>query len=319
MKIGIWDGNVEPHKDATNRLFTREYESASTHGSHVFGTMAGAGIIDPLAKGMAPKATVYAWNFNVQSNGLKVYEERLLSANNDGIELTQNSYGVNLDKGYSTTRYDVSDRGDDEVMVRKNYLLTMYSNGNAQSANLAAGGFYTSTKNSKNALHVAANDPNESISNYSSFGPTADGRLVPQISGIGSDVYSMSYNNSYEVMSGTSMATPGVTGTVALLYERYKNKFGQRPLGSLMKAIVCNTADELGNVGPDYKYGYGKINGLRAVQAIDENRFYTASIANGVDNQKVITVPTGTKQLKVMLCYTDLPSVRVQILFWLII
>ncbi|RVU90773.1 T9SS C-terminal target domain-containing protein [Flavobacterium columnare] len=309
VKIGIWDGNVEPHKDATNRLFTREYESASTHGSHVFGTMAGAGIIDPLAKGMAPKATVYAWNFNVQSNGLKVYEERLLSANNDGIELTQNSYGVNLDKGYSTTRYDVSDRGDDEVMVRKNYLLTMYSNGNAQSANLAAGGFYTSTKNSKNALHVAANDPNESISNYSSFGPTADGRLVPQISGIGSDVYSMSYNNSYEVMSGTSMATPGVTGTVALLYERYKNKFGQRPLGSLMKAIVCNTADELGNVGPDYKYGYGKINGLRAVQAIDENRFYTASIANGVDNQKVITVPTGTKQLKVMLCYTDLPGV----------
>ncbi|AND63798.1 hypothetical protein AX766_04885 [Flavobacterium covae] len=309
VKIGIWDGNVEPHKDATNRLFTREYESPSTHGSHVFGTMAGAGIMDPLAKGMAPKATVYAWNFNVQSNGFKVYEERLICANNDGIELTQNSYGVNLEKGYSTTRYDVSDRGDDDVMVRKNYLLTMYSNGNSQSANPAAGGFYTSTKNSKNALHVAANDPNESISNYSSFGPTADGRLVPQISGIGSDVYSMSYNNSYEVMSGTSMATPGVTGTVALLYERYKNKFGGRPLGSLMKAIVCNTADELGNIGPDYKYGYGKINGLRAVQTIDENRFYTGSITNGVDNQKVITVPTGTKQLKVMLCYTDLPGV----------
>ncbi|WP_421497924.1 S8 family serine peptidase [Flavobacterium columnare] len=309
VKIGIWDGNVEPHKDATNRLFTREYESPSTHGSHVFGTMAGAGIMDPLAKGMAPKATVYAWNFNVQSNGLKVYEERLLSANNDGIELTQNSYGTLLEKGYSTTRYDASDRGDDEVMVKKNYLLTMYSNGNAQAANLADGGFYTSTKNSKNALHVGANDPNETMSDYSSFGPTADGRLVPQISGIGSDVYSMSYNNSYEVMSGTSMATPGVTGTVALLYERYKNKFGQRPLGSLMKAIVCNTADELGNVGPDYKYGYGKINGLRAVQTIDENRFYTESITNGVDNQKVITVPAGTKQLKVMLCYSDLPGV----------
>ncbi|MFK7108320.1 S8 family serine peptidase [Flavobacterium oreochromis] len=309
VKIGIWDGNVEPHKDATNRLFTREFESPSTHGSHVFGTMAGAGIIDPLAKGMAPKATVYAWNFNVQSNGLKVYEERLLSADNDGIELTQNSYGSPLDKGYSTTRYDASDRGDDDVMVRKNYLLTMYSNGNSQSANPAGSGFYTSTKNSKNALHVAANDPNESISDYSSFGPTADGRLVPQISAVGSDVYSMSYNNSYEVMSGTSMATPGVTGTVALLYERYKNKFGQRPLGSLMKAIVCNTADELGNIGPDYKYGYGKINGLRAVQAIDENRFYTGSVINGADNQKTITVPAGTKQLKVMLCYTDLPGV----------
>jgi hypothetical protein len=45
-------------------------------------------------------------------------------------------------------------------------------------------------KASKNALHVAANDPNDLISTYSSFGPTLDGRLVPQIS-VGSTVYSL--------------------------------------------------------------------------------------------------------------------------------
>jgi hypothetical protein len=49
-----------------------------------------------------------------------------------------------------------------------------------------AGGFNTSTKASKNALRVAANDPNDLISSYSSFGPTLDGRLVPQISAVGS-------------------------------------------------------------------------------------------------------------------------------------
>jgi subtilisin family serine protease len=60
---------------------------------------------------------------------------------------------------------------------------------------------------SKNALHVAANDPNDLISTYSSFGPTLDGRLVPQISAVGSTVYSLAYNNGYQFMSGTSMAT----------------------------------------------------------------------------------------------------------------
>jgi subtilisin family serine protease len=60
------------------------------------------------------------------------------------------------------------------------------------------------------------------ISTYSSFGPTLDGRLVPQISAVGSTVYSLAYNNGYQFMSGTSMATPGTSGTLVLLYERYK-------------------------------------------------------------------------------------------------
>jgi subtilisin family serine protease len=64
---------------------------------------------------------------------------------------------------------------------------------------------------------VVANDPNDLISTYSSFGPTLDGRLVPQISAVGSTVYSLDYNNGYQFMSGTSMATPGTSGTLVLL------------------------------------------------------------------------------------------------------
>jgi hypothetical protein len=92
---------------------------------------------------------------------------------------------VNLTSGYNTVRYNVSDRGDDDVTVKFPWLLNVYSNGNAQTA--YAGGLIT--KASKNALHVAANDPNDLISTYSSFGPTLDGRLVPQISAVGSTVH----------------------------------------------------------------------------------------------------------------------------------
>ncbi|MCW2119622.1 S8 family serine peptidase [Flavobacterium sp. 7A] len=303
VKIGIWDGNLEKHIDHTGRVTNREYESASSHGEHVSGTIGGAGILDPKAKGMAPEVQMYGWNFNTQSNGLPVYAERDLAAANDGVELTSNSYGVNLTSGYNTTRYNVSDRGDDDVTVKYPYLLNVYSNGNAQSA--YAGGFNTSTKASKNALHVAANEPTDVISNYSSFGPTLDGRLVPQISAVGSNVYSLDYSNGYQIMSGTSMATPGTSGTLVLLYERYKNIYTEKPLASLMKALVCNTAKDVGNPGPDYKYGFGNLNALRAVKVLDKKMFYTASVVNGASYEKQIIVPAGLVSLKVMLNYTD--------------
>jgi len=304
VKVGIWDGNLEQHKDHTGRVINREYESNSSHGDHVSGTIGGAGLLDPKARGMAPEVQMYGWNFNTQSNGLSVQQERVIAANQDGIEITSNSYGINLTTGYNTGRYNVGDRGDDNVTVMFPYLLTVYSNGNAQTA--YAGGFNTSTKNSKNALHVAANNPDDLISSYSSFGPTIDGRLVPQIAAVGTDVYSLDYSNSYQVMSGTSMATPGTTGAVALLYERYKNIYGAEPLASLMKALVTNTAKDVGNPGPDYKYGFGNLNGLRAVKALDNEMFYTAAVANSGSYEKEIIVPAGLVSLKVMLAYSDL-------------
>lgn len=304
VKIGIWDGNLEKHIDHTGRVTTREYESPSSHGEHVSGTIGGAGILDPRAKGMAPEVQIFGWNFNTQSNGLPVHAERDLAAANDGVEITSNSYGINLTTGYNTTRYSASDRGDDDVTVKYPFLLNVYSNGNAQTA--YPGGFYTSTKASKNALHVAANDPNDVISSYSSFGPTVDGRLVPQIAAVGSSVYSLDYNNSYQVMSGTSMATPGTSGTLVLLYERFKNIFGTKPLASLMKALVSNTAKDVGNAGPDYKYGFGNLNALRAIKVLDQNMFYTASVTNGAVYEKNIIVPAGLTSLKVMLAYSDI-------------
>jgi hypothetical protein len=302
--VGIWDGNLEKHKDHTGRVTNREYQSNSSHGEHVSGTIGGAGLLDPRAKGMAPEVQMVGWNFNLQSNNLYVFEERLISAAEDGIEITSNSFGGALTSGYSTRRYDILDRGDDDVTVKYPYLLNVYSNGNSQTAN--PGGFNTSTKNSKNSLHVAANDPNDLISSYSSFGPTIDGRLVPQIAAVGTDVYSLDYSNSYQVMSGTSMATPGTTGTLALLYERYKNIYNTKPLASLMKALVTNTAKDVGNPGPDYKYGFGNLNGLRAIKVLDNKMFYTATVANGASYEKEIVVPAGLVSLKVMLAYTDI-------------
>ncbi|WP_264524140.1 S8 family serine peptidase [Flavobacterium sp. N502536] len=304
VKVGIWDGNLEPHKDHTGRVINREYEYNSSHGAHVSGTLGGAGLLDPKARGMAPEVQMYGWNFNTQSNGLTVQQERVIAIEKDGVEITSNSYGANLASGYNTFRYTSVDRGDDHITVKFPYLLTIFAAGNSQTA--YPGGFNTTTQCAKNTLNVANVQPDGLIEGTSSFGPTIDGRLIPQIAAVGSKVYSLDYSNSYQFMSGTSMATPGVTGTVALLYERYKNIYGTKPLASFMKALVTNTANDAGNPGPDYKYGFGHINSLRAVRALDNKMFYSESVSNGQSYEKEIVIPAGLVSLKVMLAYSDL-------------
>jgi hypothetical protein len=69
------------------------------------------------------------------------------------------------------------------------------------------------------------------------------------------------------------MATPWTSGYFSLLYERYKNIYGTKPLASLMKSIGSNTAKDVGNPGPDYKYGFGNLNALRAVKVLDNKMF----------------------------------------------
>ncbi|MEL6865457.1 MAG: S8 family peptidase, partial [Bacteroidota bacterium] len=111
---------------------------------------------------------------------------------------------------------------------------------------------------------------------------------------------------NYWKASGTSMSAPSVTGTLALLYERYRQlNGGSNPTGALMKAIACNTADDLGNVGPDYIYGFGLINGRRAVETIEQGQYLEQSLENGGQNDHSITVPAGKKQLKIMLYWHD--------------
>lgn len=141
----------------------------------------------------------------------------------------------------------------------------------------------TSTGNAKNILTVGAVGPlpygpanrgSIDITYFSSFGPTDDGRVKPDIAGMGLNVLSTSSagTQNYEVMSGTSMAAPNVTGSLYLLQEYYAQKNG----GSFMRAatlkgLVCGTAFDAGDLGPDYIYGWGLLNMKKAAQAITDN------------------------------------------------
>ena len=102
------------------------------------------------------------------------------------------------------------------------------------------------------------------------------------------------------------MACPGVAGCMAQLYQAYKElNGGSNPPSALMKCVVLNSADDLGNPGPDFKHGWGEINVLRGLTILENNNYESGTISQGNDEDHVINVPAGTKEIKVMVYWHD--------------
>jgi len=279
---------------------------------HTSGTLTGSGLLDPKAKGMAPEATLYAWNFNTQQNGLSAQQEMLISARDYGVVITSNSYGVSMNNTTSCVtppNYGAGDLQLDQLQNLFPSLLHVFSAGNDQGKCTTSGNrYFTSTKRAKNSILVGALDQLTGMTDFSSWGPMNDGRILPHITAFGDYVYSTVYDNKYadDIWSGTSMACPNVSGTATLLYERYKQIFGANPVSSLIKGALLNSAEDKGNPGPDYQFGYGAMDGVRAVEIIEKNRFFVGSIENGEEQTYTINIPAGAKEVKVMLVWNDI-------------
>jgi len=109
------------------------------------------------------------------------------------------------------------------------------------------------------------------MSNFSSWGPVDDGRIKPDISANGVNLFSPtdSTDSFYANKSGTSMASPSTTGSLLLLQELYQKINSGNMLAATLKALVIHTADEAGsNPGPDYQFGWGLLNTAKAASVL---------------------------------------------------
>jgi hypothetical protein len=178
----------------------------------------------------------------------------------------------------------------------------------------------STTGNAKNILTVGAAELSTQIpmygkdvqlSNFSCWGPTDDGRIKPDVVGIGTDVLSTSNtgNSSYTSLSGTSMASPQVAGSLFLLQQLYNrlNK-GAFMRSATLKGLAIHTALDMGNVGPDYQSGWGLINAEKAASVIKNkngsHRITEGSLASGA-RQTIPLVASGKGDLEVTLTWTD--------------
>ena len=210
-----------------------------------------------------------------------------------GLLISNHSYGIpavsssgNPVPLYYLGYYDGNARNIDNIVYNAPYYLPVCSAGNDRQsgANTGDGGYdYLTDKSvAKNNLVCAAvnevlnyTGPNSVImSSFSSWGPTDDGRVKPDISAKGVNMFSStgSSNTSYANYNGTSMATPNTSGSLILLQQHYNDINGEFMLSSSLRGLALHTADEAGSApGPDYRFGWGLMNTEKAAEVITNN------------------------------------------------
>ena len=293
------DGIVGPHIDFQGRIDNSlASQTGQSHGDGVSGIMAGAGNLNPSMRGMAAEADLYVVNY--ASSFLDSATQSLI--NSGAVQITNSSYSNGCNAGYTSVTQTVDTQSKDIPT-----LLHVFSAGNSNNNNCGYGagnqwGNITGGhKQGKNVIATANVFFDGSLVGSSSRGPAHDGRIKPDIAAHGQGQNSTNENNTYQSFGGTSAAAPGIAGVSAQLYEAYRDlNGGAFPPSAIIKATLLNTANEAGNVGPDYKFGWGIVNGLRAAKLIEDGRHLTASVAQGDSNTHTINVPAGTTQVRFM-------------------
>lgn len=310
LDIGVLcrdDGIVGPHIDFQGRIDnTMASGTGQTHGDGVSGIMAGAGNLNPTNRGMAAGAMLYVVNY--QANFLDSPTVSLISSGD--VLITNSSYSNGCNAGYTTITQTVDTQVHDMPNLQHTFSA---GNSNGNNCGYGAGSQWGNItgghKQGKNVIATANVYFDGSLVNSSSRGPAHDGRIKPDIAANGQNQISTAENNTYQSFGGTSGASPGIAGVSAQLYQAYSEANGNvLPPSALIKATLLNTANDAGNVGPDYKFGWGIVNGLRAAKLIEDNRFLSNTISQGGSNDHTINVPAGTKQVRFMVYWSDSPA-----------
>ncbi len=149
------------------------------------------------------------------------------------------------------------------------------------------------------------------ISSFSSWGPTDDGRIKPDIVGAGVNLFSPSDLGvkAYAFLSGTSMSSPQVAGSVFLLQEIFASLNNNKMMrSSTLKGLALHSADDAGRPGPDYTFGWGLLN-IEKASKILINKEKTNSLEEltladkGVFAKKIIA--NGKGPIVATICWTD--------------
>lgn len=298
------DGIVDEHIDFQGRLrqeFVTDFDDG-THGEGVAGILAGAGNFNPKNRGMAAGAEIHVLDY--QANHL---DETMSLHFNDDVIVTNSSYSNGCGAGYTTIAQTV-----DQQIFDNPTLLHVFSAGNSNNEDCGYGagdqwGNITGGhKQGKNVIATANLEADGDLTNSSSRGPATDGRIKPDISANGTNHVSTSLNNGYQSFGGTSGAAPGIAGVITQLHQAYREMNGGTTANSaLLKAVVLNTANDLGNVGPDYKFGWGHINAYRAIRLLEQEHYFAASVAQDSIQIHDLVIPENVRQAKIMIYWSD--------------
>ena len=182
----------------------------------------------------------------------------------------------------------------------------------------------------KNNISIGATvDSSSTTTKFSSWGPTTDGRIKPDLVCNGESVYSTytPNNNSYAYISGTSMASPFCTGCCALINQYYNQLYSTDPSSSTIKGSLIHGGNAVINneIRINGQNGYGLIDMISTMNffknatrissnSSDLETNYTLIEDSITNSDDIVLYNLSSKFLdssgnvKITLVYNDLPG-----------
>ncbi|MBN2465869.1 S8 family serine peptidase, partial [candidate division WOR-3 bacterium] len=343
MLVGIIDGPMNiahnqfrdtvdntPGPNHRKVVAYRGTQGSSEHGTHTTCTLGGSddevggtSLNDGLAKG----ARVFFQNFNSLPGDwdMNVFfrgPDSGLDISVDSLRVLNHSMSYSRKDTYNT--YVFTDMTADQFVWGHRKFMHCNSMGNLYANQMGH------PVNAKNIISVGATGNGtdcRGLADYSSRGPTTDGRRKPQLVSPGSNINSANYQNpsGYKVLGGTSMATPNMTAATALIRQYFRRGFyptGDTATGTPMEisaalnkavAIVGADDDISGYTVPDNNVGWGRIDLDSSLYFVgDTSMLWVRDDTFGLETGDSVLIPVNVtdsaKPFRVTLCWTDYPG-----------
>lgn len=240
------------------------------HGTHTVGTMVGSESDGSNQIGVAPGAKWIAVKAFGSGGGtdvdlLRAGEWLLAPKDSEGNphpemapDVVNNSWGggPGLNEWYRPMVENWRAAG----------IFPVFAAGNSGSA---GEGSISSPANYPESLAVAATDHNNALAGFSSRGPGPYNDMKPDVSAPGVNIRSSVQTNEYGLMSGTSMATPHISGVIALIMQANASLTIDQIEEILLDTAIPLT-DSAYTASPNYGYGHGFINAYNAIKSFQQ-------------------------------------------------
>ena len=326
MVGGVWDGGQvnANHESLVGQATMQSGQSVNSAGGNdhqqaVTGIMVGKNTNN--ARGIAYGATTQNYDWDNDLTEMNDFA-------NSGFLISNHSYGYandNTTPVWTFGAYDSQSKAWDQLLKTKPFYLPFVAGGNEQqsSGNSGAGGFdiMTGSSSSKNVVTVGAINSDNSMSDYSNWGPTDDGRIKPDLVTLGSSIdvplyaNNTGYTGNVSSSSGTSYASPAAASGALLLQQYYYSLNNSYMKASMLKALLLHSADDdASNNGPDSKFGWGILNLEKAANIIKQNSttngtakmlMISSNPTNDGTNELVNNFIFGAMGVKGSLCWVD--------------